>query len=387
MNRTGWIVAVVVAVAALGAGYYLRGALSAGSQGGAAPAAMARGAAQPPVVRVVTARPEKASPVVEYIARVEPIQQVNIMAQVEGIIQAVHFQEGSRVAKGDPLFTIDPAPYQARVAQREAELAQAQAALDRAEKYWAMLQATDGRSVSKSDLDTAEAGVAEGRARVKTAQAALTQAGIDLGYTRIESPIAGRIGRALITQGNLVSPSSGTLATIVQLDPVRVVIAMPDAEYLTEFARYSNDDGYNPIIKVRLANGLVLPSMGEIDFDDNQMNPATGTIDIRMRFPNADRMLVANNHVTALVQDGGAPMKILVPVESVMHDAEGAFVWTVADDNTVVPKRVEAGAYIGARQIIDSGLLNGDRVVVAGMQKVQPGIAVQPQEQEPAAAE
>jgi len=129
---------------------------------------------------------------------------------------------------------------------------------------------------------------------------------------------------------------------------------------------------------VRLANGVVLPDAGEIDFDDNQMNPATGTIDIRMRFPNPGRMLVANNYVTALVQDGNAPMKILVPTEAVMHDAEGTFVWTVTEDHTVHAARVETGAVIGARQIIESGLSEGDSIVVAGMQKVQPGITVAP---------
>lgn len=332
----------------------------------------------PPTVRIMETALEQASPVTEYIAHVEPVQQVDLMAQVEGTIQEVHFREGSRVQAGDLLFTLDSSVYEATLAQREAELEQARATLDRAEKYLTMIQAADNRSVSKSDLDTAEASVAEGRAAVQRAEASVRQAEIDLDYTQIRSPIDGRIGRALITKGNLVSPSSGSLASVVQIDPIRVVLAMPDSEYLTAFEKYSSEQGYAPLIKVRLANGTVLPAEGEIDFDNNQMNPATGTMDIRLRFPNADRLLVPHAYVTILIEERDVPMSILVPVESVMHNAEGAFVWTVSDENTVTPTPVEPGTVMGARQIIRSGLGEGQRVVLAGMQNLRPGAAVTP---------
>ncbi|MBN2704198.1 MAG: efflux RND transporter periplasmic adaptor subunit [Pontiellaceae bacterium] len=381
MSKASWIITVVLAAAvALGAGYFLRGVLSspgAGSEMSAA--AVMGGGGAPPVVHVITVKKEQASPVRDYIARVEPVQQVSIMAQVAGTIEEVCFREGSRVAAGDLLFRIDSASYEAELAQRKAELAQAEATLEHAEKYLAMLKSVDDRSVSKSDLDAAVANESEGRALVQKAKAAVRRAEIDLEYTEIKSPIDGRVGRALITKGNLVSPSSGALATVVQLDPIRVVFAMPDSEYLTEFERYSNEEGYAPIVRVRLSNGVVLPAAGEIDFDDNQMNAATGTIDIRMRFPNADRMLVPNNFVNVLVQDGNEPERIVVPAEAVMHNADGAFVWTVTADNTVVAKPVSAGVHVGARRIIESGLDEGDRVVVAGVQKVQPGAMVQPQ--------
>jgi membrane fusion protein (multidrug efflux system) len=375
MKKTGWMVAVVVAA---GVGFFLRGLMPAGGPPAGAPGGY--GAMPPPRVKVVETRLEKASPVVEYIAHVEPIQQVNLMAQVEGVVEEVHFQEGSRVEKGDLLFTIDPAPYEATLAQRRAELEQARAGLDRSEKFLAMLKAADNRSVSQSDLDTAEANTAENRAMLHKAEATLQQAEIDLGYTRITSPIDGRIGRALITAGNLVSPSSGSLATVIQIDPVRVVLAMPDSEYLTAFDQYSSDTNYNPHVRVRLANGMVLPDEGEIDFDDNQMNPATGTIAVRLRFPNPRRMLVANDFVTAMVQQNDAPMRVLVPVESLMRDADGAYVWCVNDDNTVEQVRVEPGATLGNRQIIESGLESGRRVMFAGMQKVRSGMTVVPQD-------
>lgn len=380
MSKASWIITVVLTAAvALGAGYFLRGLKASPGAGGAMSAmAMMGGGGAAPVVHVMTVKKEKASPARDYIAHVEPVQQVSIMAQVSGTIEEVCFREGSRVAAGDLLFRIDSASYEAELAQRKAELAQAEATLERAEKYLAMLKSVDDRSVSKSDLDAAVANESEGRALVQRATAAVRRAEIDLEYTEIKSPIDGRVGRALITKGNLVSPSSGPLATVVQLDPIRVVFAMPDSEYLTEFKRYSNEEGYAPIVRVRLSNGVVLPAAGEIDFDDNQMNAATGTIDIRMRFPNADRMLVPNNFVNVLVQDGNEPERIVVPAEAVMHNADSAFVWTVTADNTVVAKPVSAGIHLGNRQIIESGLDEGDCVVVVGVQKVQAGAMVQP---------
>lgn len=375
MNKAGWIAGIVVAVAT---GFFIRGMMP--SVGAPAGAAAAFGAMPPPAVKVMTTALETASPVVEYIAHVEPIQQVRLMAQVEGTIQEVHFQEGVRVKRGDLLFTIDPEPYEAALAQRKAEKTQAMATLDRAEKYLGMLKAADNRSVSKSDLDAAEANVAEGRAMVNKADAAVRHAEINLGYTQITSPIDGRIGRALITRGNVVSPASGVLATVIQIDPIRVVFAMPDSEYLTAFDRYSSDSTYEPEVRVRLANGAILEDEGAVDFDDNQMNPATGTIDIRMRFPNAHRMLVPNNFVTVLVRDGNAPEKIVVPVEAVMHGTDGAYVWTVTPGQGAAQVRIVPGAVIGNRLVVESGLGAGVQVVVAGMQKLRPGMTVAPVE-------
>lgn len=369
MKKSGWVT-VVVAIAGIG--------MVGCAKKPAAGAPAGHSAMPPPAVRVMETKLEPASPVKDYIAQVEPIQQVHIMAQAGGIIKEVHFDEGTRVKQGDLLFTIEPAPYQALVEQRDAELAQAQAALERNVKYLAMLKAADNRSVSKSDLDATEANVAESRAAVKKSEAALHQAQIDLGYTKITSPIDGRIGRALITRGNLVSPSSGALATVIQIDPIRIRISMPDAEYMTAFAKYASESGYNPIIKIRLANGTVLPDEGVIDFDDNQMNSATGTMAIRVRFPNPGRMLVPNAYVNALVQDRDAPQRILLPAEAVVHAADHAYVWVLKDGNQADQAAVTVGAQLGEKQIIESGLEPGQRVVYAGMQKIRPGMVVAP---------
>jgi membrane fusion protein (multidrug efflux system) len=337
----------------------------------------------PPVVRITEAKLEVANTVEEYIAHVEPIQRVDLMAQVSGVIKDMHFTEGSRVTEGDLLFTIDSAIYEATLSERKAELAQARAALDRAKKFLAMLVAADNRSVSKSDMDGAEARVAEAEAQVMRSEAAVKQADIDVGYTRIYSPIDGRIGRALITKGNLVSPSSGPLATVIQVDPIRVVFALPDAEYLTAFERYSIDAEFDPRVTVRLANEVVLPDAGTIAFDDNQMNPATGTIDIRMQFPNPKRLLVPNNFVTIMVSENSDRRKVLIPSDAVLYGADGTYVWCMQDDKTVIQKPVVTGAMLGTRQIIESGLEAGARVVTAGIQNLRPGITVSPLDSQP----
>jgi RND family efflux transporter MFP subunit len=323
---------------------------------------------------------ESANPVSEYIAHVEPIQQVNLTAQVVGTIAEVHFKEGSQVEKGDLLFTIDPAVYEALVAHRKAELEQTKANIDRSEKYLSMLSAADNRSVSKSDRDSAETNVAEDRAMLHKAEASLQLAKIDLSYTHITSPIDGRIGRALITRGNLVSPSSGKLASVIQIDPIRVVFAMPDADYLSIFNGFSKTNRALPLTTIHLGNDMEYGEKGEMDFDDNQMNPATGTIDIRVRFPNPNRLLVPNNYVTVLLRDQQTEDKILVPTESIMHDNEGSFVWCVNEDKRVEQVRVEFGKVMGSRQVIESGLEPGRQVVFAGMQKLAPGMTVAPVE-------
>ena len=362
MKKSGWILAVA---AGLGLAGCEKKEASGAADGMPAPS-----------VRVVETALEEVNPVVEYIAHVEPVQQVKITAQVEGTIDEVHFQEGTRVKRGDLLFTLDAAPYQALVEQREAELAQARALQNRADKYLKMISAVDGRSVSQSDRDMAEANVAEGSAAVKKAEAALHQAQINLGYTRITSPIDGRVGRALITRGNLVSPSTGPLATVIQLDPIRIVIAMPDAEYLAAFERYSSGQGYDPLVHIRLASGTVLPEEGEIAFDNNEMNAATGTMAVRLNFSNPQRLLVPNAYVTAMIQEHNPPKRVLVPSDAVMHGNQGAYVWMVTDDGTVQPAPVELGAVVETRQIILSGLDGGERVVVAGVLNLRPGTPV-----------
>ncbi|MDR1483150.1 MAG: efflux RND transporter periplasmic adaptor subunit, partial [Synergistaceae bacterium] len=202
----------------------------------------------------------------EYIGVVEPIQTVTIRPQVAGEIAAVHFKEGSLVKEGDTLFTLNGKQYEANVALRRADLAKAQANHSRASKYYGRLKSADLRSISAADLDMAQNDVSQGKAAIDQARAALRLAEIDLGYTKVKAPISGRIGRAEITKGNYVTPSSGALATIVQVDPIRVAFALPDKDYLeqTEAFKASGNSVYET--SILLADGRRYPSGGKRDF-------------------------------------------------------------------------------------------------------------------------
>jgi len=375
MKRTvGTIVMIALAIAV---GFFLRDYLPSGgpppgqgAPGGAAP--------PPPAVRVQIASLQNTEPQIEYVARVEPIREVMLKAQVSGILGEVHFTEGEMVDQGDLLFTIDPAEYEALVAQARAQLLRAEASAERAEKYLEMLKAADSRSISRSDMDMAEANASETAAAVQQAKADLDAAEIKLGYTKIHAPISGQIGKALVTKGNYVSPGSDTLAHLVQLDPIRVVFAMPDTEYLTLAEELGVDEQRVGIARLRLPNGTVLPQKGLRDFEDNRMNVGTGTIDVHVRFENKKQLLVPDGYVSLLFRrfTDEKSRKIVLPQSALLMDADGFYVWTVDEKGTAVQTRIVPGAMIGQDRVIESGLEEGQRVVVSGIQKVRPGAPV-----------
>ncbi len=336
----------------------------------------APGQPPPPQVSVMVTEKSPVHPVKEYIARVEPISQVELQAQVSGYIEKVHFAEGSVVSQGDLLFTIDPAQYRATEEQREAELARAEATLSRTKKYLAMVKAADNRSVSQSDMDKAESDLLEAKAQVMQAKAALKLAAIDFARTRIKAPISGRIGRALVTRGNYVSPGAGTLARIIQWDPVRVVFSMPDSAYL-DMVSQQKQGRDNPVdAKVQLSDGTLLNTPGRQDFADNQMNPNTGTMALRLRFSNKDNLLVPNAYVKVVFQGQGRDKKVLLPQAAILTDRDGDFVWTLDKEARVTRTPVTPGETLDVNRIIESGLEAGQQVIVSGIQKVRNGMEV-----------
>ena len=332
----------------------------------------------PPQVSVMVTEKRQVFPTKEYIARVEPISQVELQAQVSGYIEKVHFEEGSVVKQGDLLFTIDPAQYRATVEQREAELASSRATLSRTKKYLAMVKAADNRSVSQSDMDKAESDLLEAKARVKQAKAALKLAAIDLGHTRVTSPISGRIGRALVTRGNYVSPSSSTLTRIIQWDPVRVVFSMPDSAYLAMVSKKEQGMDERVDARIQLSDGTLLGRLGTSDFADNQMNPNTGTMALRLRFSNTDDRLVPNAYVKVVLQEQGREETVLLPQAAILPDRDGAYVWTLDTEGRATRTPVTPGETLGVNRIIESGLEPGQQVIVSGTQKVGNGMEVRP---------
>jgi membrane fusion protein (multidrug efflux system) len=366
MSKKFVSVVTVIILSAL-AGWYVHGMF--GGKSGGAPARMGGRPPMPPAAVVIQVLKEQSlQPVDEYIAQVEPMQQVTI--------EAVHFKEGDLVKEGDLLFTIQPDPFRAAVAVREAELAQANAALVRAQKFYDRMKSADIRSISKTDFDKAESDYLQAQAGVKQGEAGLNLVRIDLGYTEIKAPISGRIGAAKITKGNYVMPAASMLASIVQTDPVRVVFSVTDRTYLTLRQQELAGTSSTLAAHIRLPNGEVLPTLGKKDFDDNAMNSRTGTMAVRFAFDNTDGLLVAGSYVKILLENQEASMGIKVPQRAVLADQQGSYVLTVDDAGVVSAVRIKPGVQLGADRIVLSGLKAGDRLVVDGIQRAVPGSTV-----------
>ena len=309
----------------------------------------------------------------EYIGQVEAVQSVELHPQVSAVIERVEFREGGRVKKGEALFTLDGRAHSAAVELRRAELDQARADEDRARRFLKRMEAADKRSVTASALDEARCAALDAGARVRRAKAALRAAELDLEHTRIRSPIDGRIGAALATRGNYVTPAT-PLARVVQTDPIRVSFAVSDREYLADRALFASGSG-GLSVRAVLPEGTELPAPGRPDFVDNRMNPGTGAILVRYRFDNPDGTLVPGGLVTLRVRLSSG-RSLLVPQESVVAGHEGDFVWLVGDGETVSPRPVVTGRTAGGMVEVVEGLTSGDRIVHRGLQRVRPGSVV-----------
>jgi RND family efflux transporter MFP subunit len=315
----------------------------------------------------------------EYIGRVDPIQTVSLMPQVSGQIEKVHFKEGSMVKAGELLFSIDDSQYRATVALRKAELSKAKANYDRAVKYDKRLKAADKRSVSASEIEMSESNVLQGKAAVDQAEASLRLAEIDLAHTQITAPISGQIGEALLTKGNYVTPASGSLASIVQIDPIRVMFSLPDKDYLEQLAVFRVPDVPVYNASVRLANGALYPLKGTRDFENNVMDPKTATMTVSLRFDNPEGFLVPGSMVRVNVKPVKSHIAAVIPQEAVMADTNGNYVYTVDDKNVASQRRIKLGDTIGNTMYeVRSGLDAGDRIVRKGIQMVSAGSSVQP---------
>lgn len=314
----------------------------------------------------------------EYVGRVESIQTVELKPQVAGEIAQVHFKEGSLVKAGQLLFTIDDKQHRATVALRKADLAKAEANCDRAVRYFNRLDAADKRSVSDSDLDTAHNDVLQGHAAIEQAKASLRLAQIDLGYTKITAPISGQIGKAAFTKGNYVTPAGAPLASIVQLDPIRVAFSLPDRDYMEQLQalKASGNSVYD--VTLRFADGNTYPLRGARDFEDNTMDQKTGTMMMRFRFKNEKSMLIPGSMVRVEARPAKSRVSVLIPQEAVLADAQGDYVYQVDENNVARLRRVTLGEEAGTMREVLSGFEAGEKLIVRGLQHVRPEITVKP---------
>jgi RND family efflux transporter MFP subunit len=363
---------LIGAVLAAGIGYYIRGLVPTGAPGGMP----GMGQMPPAAVTAIELKERPLDVLDDYIASVEPVQQVMVRSEVSGYIDAVNFTEGATVKEGDLLFSIDRKRYDAQLKVRQADVASAQAELTRATKYLQRMIEAGARSISQNELDIAESNATKAEAALKQAEANLNLAQIDLDYSQVRAPISGRIGQANLTKGNYVTPGTEALAQIVQIDPIRVVFSMTDRAYLglrqQEIA--GNAQGLNA--HIRLPDGTLLDTVGQKDFDSNRMNKETGTIAIRYLFDNKDGLLVAGGYVNILVGAQERPTGLRIPQRAILAGAEGNYVLTVTAEGTVAPAPVKLGKTIDTDMVILSGLKAGDKVIVDGLQKARPGATV-----------
>lgn len=343
--------------------------------------AMAQQAA--PAVTVVKVEEREITPSVTFTGRIEAKDKVDLRARVEGFLEQRLFEEGQDVKVGDLLFVIEKAPYQAEIENVDAAIARAQATLDLAEldqRRQAELVRKQATAQARLDETTAKAG--EARGDLRRAQASLTTAELNLGYTDIRAPIAGRIGRSNYSVGNYVGPSSGTLATIVSQDPMYVTFPVTQRQLL-EVRKSEPDGGGDPnsrTVKVRLADGEVYDQLGRLNFVDVQVNQGTDTVLVRATLPNPNRLLVDGQLVTAIVETAKPEKALLIPQQAVQIDQAGRYVLKVDADNKVQVQRITVGQQRDGAYVVTNGLEQGERVITEGLQKVRPGMVVDPGE-------
>lgn len=349
----------------------------AGCGGGGTPASPPR-----PEVTVATLAPEAVALTRELPGRVSPFLVAEIRPQVSGIVRKRQFEEGTFVKAGQLLYQIEDAAYRADVASARAELERAEAtgAVSRTSAKRIAELAKTG-AVSSQDHDNAVAALGEAEAGVGAARAALARAEVVLGYTRIVSPISGRIGKSTVTQGALVTANQAeALATVQQLDPVYIDLSQSSAEWLTlrkELAAGTLESAEKVSAVILLEDGTRYAHEGTLAFTDVSVDPATGSYLLRVEVPNPDMLLLPGMYVRASVRLGTRAGALLAPQRGIQRDPTGAaFALVVGDDGKVARRAVRVSRTVGDRWLVEGGLEAGDRVIVEGLQKVQPGAEV-----------
>lgn len=362
LKQTGILLACVAV------GWFLKARLTPSQMMGAM-----MGAGGDPYVLVQEAMNKDITPAQTFIARVEAINDVNIIPQVSGYIDEVLFKEGSLVKEGDLLFVIEQDRYIATLELRKANLEKEVANFTALEKDYNRQKALNKQKfASEATLDNAYSNMLQAKASIAEAQANYDLAKIDLNHTEIRAPFTGYIGKALITKGNYVSSSTGTLAKIVQTDPIRIAFSVTDKQF-TDFKQDKkavDDSVYNRII---LPNGQNLVKKPILYYSDNSVNTATSTIPIYIEFLNDDGLLIPGGYVNIALSKEKAKSGIMISQASLAQDENGNYVMVVNKDNLVQQRRVTLGGIVEGQQVVTKGLEDGEKVIIQGLQKVRDG--------------
>jgi membrane fusion protein (multidrug efflux system) len=366
-----WLVALVLAPAM---GLWLVGCAEE-----AAPPEM-----PPPAVTVAEVVEEDIRETVDFVGEVQPVEKVALRARVQGFLEERRFREGSLIEQGAILYVIEQGPYQAELDRRNAELVRAEAQFANARAELERKKALyDQNTLSDSAYESAVLAQKSAAANIQAAGAAARKAAMDLSYTTIHAPFSGRIGRSTVDVGNLVGPEVGVLATLSQIDPVYVDFRVNERLFLANrqevLERERRGEAQDVLVpRLRLSDGSDYEHSGELDFVDKDVDASTGSIGVRAVFRNSDELLRPGQYVTVLLSAEEPVSLLLVPQSAVQEKQSGRFVLVVDGDDRVEERKVVTGDRVGSRWSIVEGLSKGERVIVRGLQKVRPGLQVNP---------
>jgi membrane fusion protein (multidrug efflux system) len=339
-------------------------------------------AQQLPQVEVVTVATQTVPDEPEFIGQAEASRPVEIRSQVTGILKAVMYSEGREVKKGDRLYQIDPVPFQAAVASAKAKIAQAEAKVVQAKQDLARVKPLlIEQAVSQKDVDDAVAQDLSAKAALQGAKADLIKAQFDLDNTLITSPIDGMIERSRYYEGRLVSAQTDLLTVVHRVDPMYVVVSVPETFFLKrsrdiETKKINHPGAYELKGALTFMDGTAYPYEGVLDLLEPGMRTETGSRVERMTFPNPQRSLLPGQFVKVKFKGDAKPNAVLIPQRSVLQGAQGPFVYVVGPEERIEIRPVEASIWQGDQWLIDSGLKAGERVVVNGLMKIGPGAQV-----------
>ncbi|MFZ2508056.1 MAG: efflux RND transporter periplasmic adaptor subunit [Steroidobacteraceae bacterium] len=341
----------------------------------------------PPDVSVSTVVQKSITEWDDYSGHVEAVDSAEIRARVSGHLNGVHYREGGLVKQGQLLFTIDDREYAAATDAARANLARAESRLKLAQQELTRAESLiSARAVSQGELEARQVEFLQAEADKLSAEAGLVQAELNLGFTRVKAPFAGRAGEALVNPGNLVTPNESLLTTVVSVDPIYVTFTGDERAYLRyqqlarDGSRESSRDAPNPVL-VGLANEEGYPHRGEMDFVDNAVNPATGTIRGRAVLPNPDGVFTPGLFARVRLLGGSQTNALLIHEQAVLTDQDRRYVYILGKDNSAERRDVRLGPHVEGLRVVESGLAPGDKVIVNGMRKIFfPGQPINPRE-------
>ncbi len=356
-------------------------ACSEDKSGGAAAQNQAQAPAPAVVVAPVTSKSVSNS--LEFVGQTKAYQKVELRARVTGVLTEKNFKDGAQVKDEQLLFVIDPAEFQAARDAASAKVERSKATIleakQKLERYKILVERG---TAAQASLDEATATEGEATADLAAAEAELERAKLDLGYTKISAPISGQIGSSAIDVGNLIGSDTGVLATLIAMDPIRVIFSISEQDFLDYKQAQQNGEAEKFTPRIKLANDTVYPHDGKWDFVDNQVDPSTGTIGVRVEFPNTDGLILPGLFVNVVLVSADPKDQLVVAQAAVQENQTGPFVLVVDGDNRVEIRPIKTGQRDGTDIVVTEGLTKGEMIVVEGIQKVRPGGLVDPVRQD-----